>query len=629
MKIPRILTDRLGKWLPLALLVLPVLAARTLIVASEERDGSGAPAKSPTRFIMSDGVTEAHSAPRSDLLDSSAASNSDAPFYTDSHAPSAQPAMIQLASPVVREAARPIWEADENQSFWDASWQTSDPGEQALDAVPFAEPYERFDQSGQSAVQQAYNAYDEDCVNSHPLAEGSTESNPTQFTVQPSEDRVARLLYQEAPELPPSLPASGTPQGFAVPEAIPAPQDDATATPADTATIAPVMSAPAEAPEIPPAPVTPQEAQIDTPQGPLATDIPASPSDATAPLPTVQGQLPAAVPPTRELPAAALPSEQPALDAAPFAPEPEAFPSDPYGLMPEGAAFEQPAMPADCGMACPLSWYARAEILYVQRRTEDHISLTDNDLNGLDRMDFTPGARIAFGRIGDCLDGFEVVYTGGFEWTERSRITGTNLNPKFKSDEFDISSFRNAEVHTQEYRSDFHSAELNRKWWGWDVISTTVGIRYMYVGDKYRFDSSSAQNGIGSLKMAMDNHYIGPQLGLDLYKPIGRWTTEMRSKAGVFLNYIDFDYSLVNDGVSQFNVGSEKGQLGFEAEIGFYAQYQLLPRLSIQAGYELWYLYGVATATSQDRSRIWANDGAYSKDDIFYHGGSIGVEMVW
>jgi hypothetical protein len=313
-------------------------------------------------------------------------------------------------------------------------------------------------------------------------------------------------------------------------------------------------------------------------------------------------------------------------------PEPEAFPSDPtdpYGLMPQGAAFEQPTMPADCGMACPMTWYARGEMLYVQRITEERITLTADDLNGLDRMEFAPGGRITIGRIGDCLDGFEAVYTGGFEWTERSLIVGDGLYPKFTSDKYDISSFRNAQAHRQEYRSDFHSAELNRKWWGWDVISTTVGVRYMYVGEEYRFDSFDREDGFGSLQMGMDNHYIGPQIGLDLYRPIGRWTSELRSKAGVFLNYVDFDYTLINGGVPQFSTGGDKGQFGFEAEIGFYAKYQLLPRLSLQAGYEFWYLYGVATPTSQDRSRIRDDDGAYSKDDIFYHGGSLGVELVW
>jgi hypothetical protein len=614
MKIPRIFSNRLGKWFPLALLVLPVLAARTLIVASEEPDDPGTPTDSPTRFVMSDEGSEAESAPQPDLLAPNAASSVEPRFYTTPHPQFAQPAMIQQASPAVREAVQPMWQPDEDQSFWDASWEASYAAGQAMDAVSFArqgfaEPPPQFQQSAQSVVQQAYNPFDENGIGSLPLAEGAKESVATQFTVQVPEDRVTRLLYQEAPDSPPS-----------------------------TADIAPAIPAPAEAPEMPSAPVadtgafapaTPEGTQIDTPPVPAGTDVPASPSDQAALLPTVEEQPPAAILPPSDASAATVPSGHPPVDPAPFVPEPEALPSDPYGLMPESGAFEQPAMPADCGMACPLTWYARAELMYVQRRTEDHISLTDGDFNGLDRMDFAPGGRVTIGRIGDCLDGFELVYTGGFEWTERSRMIGPNLNPKFTSGEFNISSFRNAQVHTQEYRSDFHSVELNRKWWGWDVISTTVGIRYMYVGEKYRFDSLSLRDGVGSLKMAMDNHYIGPQLGLDLYRPIGRWTTEIRSKAGIFLNYVDFDYSLDNAGVNQFSTGSEKGQFGFEAELGLYAKYQLLPRLSIQAGYEFWYLYGVATPTSQNRSRIKHEDGAYSEDDIFYHGGSLGLEMIW
>jgi hypothetical protein len=146
-------------------------------------------------------------------------------------------------------------------------------------------------------------------------------------------------------------------------------------------------------------------------------------------------------------------------------------------------------MPADCGMACPRTWYARAEVLYAQRITERGISLTQNDINGLDRFEFEPGGRITIGHIRDCLDGVEIVYTGSFDWTQRSLITGEDLNAEFESDIFDIDTFKNAQVHRQEYTSTFHSIELNRKWWGWDVLSTTFGIRYFHIGEDYRFDS--------------------------------------------------------------------------------------------------------------------------------------------
>jgi hypothetical protein len=137
------------------------------------------------------------------------------------------------------------------------------------------------------------------------------------------------------------------------------------------------------------------------------------------------------------------------------------------------------------------------------------------------------------------------------------------------------------------------------------------------------------EEGLGTFDLDTKNNLLGAQLGMDLYEPIGRWTVAIHSKAGIYGNYVEGNAGLVNDGIQQFAIGDEKGQFAIEAELGFFTKFQVLPRLNIQAGYEFWYLYGLATPATQSASRLSRDRSLYSEDDIFYHGGSIGAEMVW
>ena len=103
MKTPRFLSNRLGMWIPLALLVLPVLAARTLIVASEEPGEPRMPNDGPTRFVISDDGSETESVPQPGLLAPDAIDDAAAHFDTVPPVPFAQQATIQEARPAFQE----------------------------------------------------------------------------------------------------------------------------------------------------------------------------------------------------------------------------------------------------------------------------------------------------------------------------------------------------------------------------------------------------------------------------------------------------------------------------------------------------------------------------------------------
>jgi hypothetical protein len=67
------------------------------------------------------------------------------------------------------------------------------------------------------------------------------------------------------------------------------------------------------------------------------------------------------------------------------------------------------------------------------------------------------------------------------------------------------------------------------------------------------------------------------------------------------------------------------------AEWGFYATFKVLPRVTLKAGYEFWWLYGVAIAFENVEQSLTplSGNGISSDGDIFYHGGTVGCEVVW
>ncbi len=619
MKMPRIFSNGIGAWSLLAILVLP--AAGTFIVASEDFDTKqqGFAVGAATRFVVFDETSGRSEEPPPGQLVAPSAGSLDGdvqgPFPLEPPVAQAESFQFEPVSPVVRPAFAPsLFPSAEdvkltaNATGFRASDQVEDIG--AREAVRQETDHllpEQTESLPATASAETVSLAADASLEENDLA---VENLAEAFAMEDMGD-VSVPVDEVEPVEAASLPQEQVgPQGFTMGDS-----------PVDATAVASQMLGEGQATPLNQVPALPNTVEQAAPPMLETAQLMANPTAAD------------------QVETDAVPNEVESNNAQPMplppvSPSPEAESVDQYEeFVPEDLYYPEPAMSADCGMACPRSWYARAELLYIDRKTEEGLTLTDDDFNGLDPLTYDTGARVTIGRIRDCLDGWELSYTGGFDWSERSLLAGPNLNPKFAAPDLDISAFRNAQQHSQEYRSDFHSGELNRRWWGWDVLSTSLGMRYIYLGDKYRFDSLDLAEGkTGTFKIDTDNNLIGPQLGVDLYRPLGRWSTGLWSKAGIYANFVEGNMSLVNDGVTQFANGDDDNvQFAVEAEIGAFVKLQLTPRMSLQAGYELWYLYGVATATSQTASPLTPASGTNidSEDDIFYHGASLGAELVW
>jgi hypothetical protein len=298
--------------------------------------------------------------------------------------------------------------------------------------------------------------------------------------------------------------------------------------------------------------------------------------------------------------------------------------------MPQSYGGWQDGLGADCGMGCPPTWRTRAEVLMLNR--EGEAGATASAAFSLGDFDYTEGGRITVDRKYDCSLGWEIVYTGLFDFEEEGTRAGAGtLDSLFQTTTVNVSAFNGANLHQQLYRSRLQSVEFSEKWWGWDVFTTMVGVRYVNVEEDFFFGSIDANNDIGVFSIETDNHMFGPQLGIEMLYPLGRWSFDSMLKGALFANVGESNVFLSNAGIVQFDNFVEDVEFGALIEYGMYMRYSLTERVSVRAGYEILWVYGPGLVTEQASNPIHGATGAsfVGQGDVFYHGGTLGVEIVW
>ena len=297
------------------------------------------------------------------------------------------------------------------------------------------------------------------------------------------------------------------------------------------------------------------------------------------------------------------------------------------------------------GFSCPDTWYLRVEMPHFNREGNKGVSYSTGFR--LDDFSFEPGGRLVLGRQRDCLEGWELIFTGMFEWEvederdHRAPYNDNNGSPDFYTTlvpiDVDASSFLGAPYQYSRFRSRFDSLELVTKRWGWDVISCTSGLRYFDVTEEFELYSIATDESIGHLRMNTQNKALGYQLGVDVYYPVGRWTMEANLKGSVNANLARGQFRLENGGPwpdfgslygNDFSTVSFSGSV----ELGYHLNYQLSERMKLRAGYEALFLYGMAAAVEQLRDgTLRVNTGTHADTErwIVYHGGTFGLEIAW
>ena len=287
---------------------------------------------------------------------------------------------------------------------------------------------------------------------------------------------------------------------------------------------------------------------------------------------------------------------------------------------------------------CNVSWYVGYEALWLRREGDDNFSLTR--FNRMPKFDYDLGefgGRITAGRLLDCTNGIEGVYTGPYKWQRSRNVTGNaNINSNFLPSggytAATIDTFNDADQHVQTYQAQFSSYEINRTWWTWDVLQTMVGLRYVDYQEDYALSTANGGVGNGLFQSSIINRAVGPQIGAQLIRPASlRANYGFKGKAAVFANFDEASAFMSNAGNLVLNANKNTVDLAGLVEAGMFANYQIVPSVRLTAGYDFMYLPGFATVPGQDYTSITPNTGTSIRngDQVFLHGGSVGVQILY
>ena len=283
-----------------------------------------------------------------------------------------------------------------------------------------------------------------------------------------------------------------------------------------------------------------------------------------------------------------------------------------------------------CGYIAGAKQYYIGEVLYWFNETESVVGSTFFSTGNLDGA---VGGRITIGQK-EGVTGREFVYTGLSAFvsnrTRTSAFVGMSANFSTAIFPFALTApFINAVAQNQRLKTRFHSVELNRTWWGWDVIKSHVGLRYMYYAEDYRLLSSNFF-GAGSFDLLTENHFIGPEIGIDFFYDVGRRTAfTFSGSIGGGANFHRGGFEAFSNGLKFVDVQSSSAKLQWNFQLAVSAHWKLGPRSRLVAGYDVLGLFEVANARNNFPAILSPAAGAnlVSNDEAFLHGASFGIEI--
>lgn len=272
----------------------------------------------------------------------------------------------------------------------------------------------------------------------------------------------------------------------------------------------------------------------------------------------------------------------------------------------------------------------------MERDGDENFSLSPNfRMNGFDDE---YGGRITIGRVPDCVHGYEISYTGQFEWDMAGSASdpgagiGTFLAAGAPLAPANLSAFSNATFQSQSYQAKYWSAEANKTLMGWDMAKLLLGVRYIEYDEEFNYLSQNA-TAAGLVRSDVDNQMYGVQVGMDLLYPISKHGyTDFRTRLGAFVNSADSGLQVFNAGFAQVGNFDDTTDIAGVFEVGGGVRYQLGQMLSLRAGAELWYLSGMATSAHQFRTNVispTSGSRVRANDDILITGVSVGAQLKY
>lgn len=170
-------------------------------------------------------------------------------------------------------------------------------------------------------------------------------------------------------------------------------------------------------------------------------------------------------------------------------------------------------------------------------------------------------------------------------------------------------------------------------------VSFLYGLRYMQASDTLQYHSESSEpagGSINNMNVAADNDLIGFQLGLTSHiLVLPAYWIDWDIKGTLFNNHARQRTIYQNtDSTGAFtaftNTGAKDDTAG-SLDVRLIGNFQLLPRLTLRAGYQAMFTTGLATSVGNFQTDLnvvrFGPSTINTKDDVIYHGPVAGI--IW
>lgn len=288
-----------------------------------------------------------------------------------------------------------------------------------------------------------------------------------------------------------------------------------------------------------------------------------------------------------------------------------------------------------CGSVSWARRYLIVDAIYIDRHDG---TVAISNFGGLNNFeDDLYGARITLGNREDAANGKELVYFGTAKLSQSAvhtdalgRISIGSFpvppNPFASS----VTAFRNAVFQSQTKETMLQGIEINRNDWGWDVMRTFVGLRYLYVQDDYSMVSTNLAGETGVFQLATQNNMFGPQIGYELFYDVGRRISfSTIGKFGIFANPNVVKTRLNNAGTQFLGLTDNNISLAGLIELGLQGHFKLSERSRFRFGYTGLYLGQVAGVSDNIPVTLNPTTGSNTSDSgqMMFNGVSFGFEV--
>lgn len=303
--------------------------------------------------------------------------------------------------------------------------------------------------------------------------------------------------------------------------------------------------------------------------------------------------------------------------------------------------------------------FATLGINDVSAGVDEGIALTTNDVD----FDWEPGMRLTGRYDLGALSVIEVGYSGLFEYGAVSQLNGAgNIFTGFSNfgigSDVDgngvidageggeagigLDSTELADTARLEVLSELHNAEISfrRYWVGYNPRVTgtwLAGFRYTRLSEDLIFGTNGA-TGTAQFNSQTENDLTGFQAGGDVWVTVRQGCRiGAQGKAGIYNNRAEsaINYTSTDLAGPRFEV-VKSDHVSFIGEGNVSAVFDVLPSVSVRAGYDVLFINTVALAANNfdfDNSPFLTGatrtPSLIEESSAFYHGFHTGLEYVW